>query len=152
MVNDRVEESEQDRDQLEMSQLTAGPIDEHEPEDVQVEVEQLTDESQEVNDTGSLVAQSVHHVNADYHAINGPTTGSPSPSQRAPGKRTIILPPQRQILEDFYRTGMTSAGQHLHHLHQAAVDRTGLDISVVKVRLHTAMARDFVMLGNTCPI
>lgn len=116
-----------------MSQLTAGQIDEHEHEDVQVEVEQ--DEPQDVNETGPFVAQSVvHHVNADFHAVNGPTTGTPSPSQRAPGKRTIILPPQRQILEDFYRTGMTSAGQHLHHLHQAAVDRTGLDISVVKVR------------------
>ena len=117
-----------------MSQLTAGQIDEHEPEDVQVEVEQVTDESQDVNETGSFANSVVHHVNADFHAVNGPTTGTPSPSQRAPGKRTIILPPQRQILEDFYRTGMTSAGQHLHHLHQAAVDRTGLDIAVVKVR------------------
>ena len=53
---------------------------------------------------------------------------------RVQGKRTVILPHQRKILEEFYRTGMTSASYNLHHLHEAAADQTGLELYVIKVR------------------
>ena len=49
-------------------------------------------------------------------------------------RSTLINIYQRTILEEFYRCGMTSASLMLNHLHTAAADKTGLDISVVKVR------------------
>ena len=49
-------------------------------------------------------------------------------------RRTLINIYQRTILEEFYRCGMTSASLMLNHLHTAAAEKTGLDISVVKVR------------------
>ena len=48
-------------------------------------------------------------------------------------KRTLIMLWQRTILEEFYRSGMTSASMQLHSLHQAAAEKTGLDHTVVKV-------------------
>ena len=50
-------------------------------------------------------------------------------------RRTLINIYQRTILEEFYRCGMTSASLMLNHLHTAAAEKTGLDISVVKVRV-----------------
>lgn len=52
---------------------------------------------------------------------------------RVQGKRTVILPYQRKILEEFYNTGMVSASHNLHHLHEAAADQTGLELYVIKV-------------------
>lgn len=49
-------------------------------------------------------------------------------------RRTLINIYQRTILEEFYRCGMTSASLMLNHLHTAAAEKTGLEISVVKVR------------------
>ena len=49
-------------------------------------------------------------------------------------RRTLINIYQRTILEEFYRCGMTSASLMLGHLHTSAAEKTGLDISVVKVR------------------
>lgn len=51
-------------------------------------------------------------------------------------KRTLIMLWQRTILEDFYRSGMTSASMQLHSLHMAAAEKTGLDSNVVKVYTH----------------
>ena len=48
-------------------------------------------------------------------------------------RRTLINIYQRTILEEFYRCGMTSASLMLNHLHTAAAEKTGLEISVVKV-------------------
>lgn len=48
-------------------------------------------------------------------------------------KRTLISMWQRSILEELYKNGMTSASLQLGHLHATAVERTGLDIVVVKV-------------------
>ncbi len=48
-------------------------------------------------------------------------------------RRTLINIYQRTILEEFYRCGMTSASLMLNHLHTAAAEKTGLDMSVVKV-------------------
>jgi hypothetical protein len=49
-------------------------------------------------------------------------------------RRTLINIYQRTILEEFYRCGMTSASLMLNHLHTAAAEKTGLEVSVVKVR------------------
>ena len=51
-------------------------------------------------------------------------------------RRTLINIYQRTILEEFYRCGMTSASLMLNHLHTAAAEKTGLEISVVKVHTH----------------
>ncbi|KAL5473162.1 hypothetical protein EMCRGX_G027610 [Ephydatia muelleri] len=48
------------------------------------------------------------------------------------GKRTLIGFAQRSILEEFYRSGMNSASMQFQHMHQAACDKTGLDLNVVK--------------------
>lgn len=56
-------------------------------------------------------------------------------------KRTLIMLWQRSILEDYYRAGMTSASMQLHTMHQAAAEKTGLDHSVVKVRLKSAQIK-----------
>ena len=48
-------------------------------------------------------------------------------------RRTLINIYQRTILEEFYRCGMTSASLMLNHLHTAAAEKTGLDVTVVKV-------------------
>ena len=48
-------------------------------------------------------------------------------------KRTLITFAQRTILEDLYRNGMNSASLQLYHLHALAAERTGLDLTVVKV-------------------
>lgn len=88
-------------------------IDEH--EDVHVEVEQVTDELSTGEETG---AGEVH--SGLQHRSTAP-------------RRTIIFPHQRAVLEEFFRTGMTSAAMHLGHLHQAAAERTNLDVNVVKV-------------------
>ena len=48
-------------------------------------------------------------------------------------RRTLINVWQRAILEEFYRGGMWSAALQLHHLHAAAAEKTGLDLTVVKV-------------------
>ena len=53
-------------------------------------------------------------------------------------RRTLINIYQRTILEEFYRCGMTSASLMLNHLHTAAAEKTGLEISVVKVRTRTS--------------
>lgn len=50
------------------------------------------------------------------------------------GKRTLIGFAQRSILEEFYRSGMNSASMQFQHMHQAACDKTGLDLNVVKVQ------------------
>lgn len=92
-------------------------IDEH--EDVHVEVEQVSEDVVAGDDAGCVDTQG--HGNAQ---------------QRAPApRRTIIFPHQRAVLEEFFRTGMTSAAMHLSHLHQAAAERTQLDLSVIKVRV-----------------
>lgn len=49
-------------------------------------------------------------------------------------RRTLINIYQRTILEEFYRCGMTSASIMLNHLHTAAAEKTGLSVTVVKVR------------------
>ena len=54
-------------------------------------------------------------------------------SASARGKRTLIGFAQRSILEEFYRSGMNSASMQFQHMHQAACDKTGLDLNVVKV-------------------
>lgn len=69
-------------------------------------------------------------VGANYSA------GAPTRSggmQHIITKRTIITFPQKLVLEEFYRTGMTSASIQLNHLHVAASEKTGLDLNVVKV-------------------
>lgn len=91
-------------------------IDEH--EDVHVEVEQVSEDLLAGDEVGTADGQG--HGNVQQRAS-------------AP-RRTIIFPQQRAILEEFFRTGMTSAAMHLGHLHQAAAERTQLDLSVVKVR------------------
>ena len=48
-------------------------------------------------------------------------------------RRTLINVWQRAILEEFYRGGMWSAALQLHHLHAAAAEKSGLDLTVVKV-------------------
>ena len=49
-------------------------------------------------------------------------------------KRTLITLQQRRVLEDYYRGGMTSASQQMAELHEAVAAKTGLDLSVVRVR------------------
>ena len=66
------------------------------------------------------------------------TDRSPSSAQgshtiRHITKRTIISLQQKTVLEEFFRCGMTSASLQLHHLHQAAAEKTGLDLTVIKV-------------------
>ena len=55
-------------------------------------------------------------------------------------RRTLINIYQRTILEEFYRCGMTSASLMLNHLHTAAAEKTGLDVTVVKVSHFGAVA------------
>ena len=66
-----------------------------------------------------------------------PAAASPPPASvvRHITKRTLITIQQRSILEEFYRNGMSSASQQLTHMHETAAERTGLDISVVRVSL-----------------
>lgn len=96
-------------------------IDEH--EDVHVEVEQVTEDIVAGDEGGAGESHSQAHSLASGNAQHRPS---------AP-RRTIIVPQQRAILEEFYRSGMTSAAMHLHHLHQSAAERTQLDLNVVKV-------------------
>lgn len=65
-------------------------------------------------------------------------------------RRTLINIYQRTILEEFYRCGMTSASLMLNHLHTAAAEKTGLDISVVKVHACTVDAMRWASLGRFC--
>ena len=97
-------------------------IDEH--EDVHVEIEQVAEDIVAGDEGGGAAAETQAHSIAH---------GNAQPRSAAP-RRTIILPPQRAILEEFYRSGMTSAAMHLHQLHQSAAERTQLDLNVVKVR------------------
>ena len=88
-----------------------------ENEDVHVEVEQVSEDVVSGDDAVCVDAQGHGNVH-----------------QRTPApRRTIIFPHQRAVLEEFFRTGMTSAAMHLSHLHQAAAEKTQLDLSVVKV-------------------
>lgn len=48
-------------------------------------------------------------------------------------RRTLINVWQRATLEEYYRGGMWSAALQLHHMHVAAAEKTGLDLTVVKV-------------------
>lgn len=101
-------------------------------DDFHVEIEH--DELQEDSGNGLVVDNPLEHETVisegDGLLIH---YGANRSSSKPQGKRTIIAPYQKRILEEFYRTGMTSAGNHLHHLHEAACDQTGLDITVIKV-------------------
>ena len=76
----------------------------------------------------------VEHLSDDNQLLS---SSSPAPplSGRHVVKRTFISSLQRAILEEYFRMGMNSASMQLHHLHAAAVEKTGLELSVVKVRL-----------------
>lgn len=74
----------------------------------------------------------------------GPSThhpGSTIPVTFDVRKRTLIAMWQRSILEDLYKNGMTSASLQLGHLHATAAEKTGLDISVVKVSVRSACVK-----------
>ena len=71
-------------------------------------------------------------IEEENPSIGGNYSASPSIARHI-SKRTTITFTQRSILEEFYKCGMTSASMSLNHLHQAAVEKTGLDINVVKV-------------------
>ena len=85
-----------------------------------VEIEQVNEEE-----------GSVHYVNGHSGEFNS------APPQRVIikhiAKRTMITFQQRAVLEEFYQKGMTSASYQLDILHQSAAERTGLDITVIKV-------------------
>ena len=108
---------------------TANHSEQQEENEVHVEIEHITGDENDIEAEDSLhittsredVAQSM---------VNG---GSPKELARVMGRRTVILPHQKQILEDFFKTGMTSASHQLRHLHEAASDQTGLEIHVIKV-------------------
>ena len=68
---------------------------------------------------------------ATVHPVTSPSP--PSCVVRHITKRTLITTLQRSILEDFYRNGMSSASLQLTEMHEAAAEKTGLDISVVRV-------------------
>ena len=103
-------------------------------DDFHVEIEH--DELQEGTGNGLVVDNSLDHETVITEGDGLSLIqhyGANRPSNKPQGKRTIIAPYQKRTLEEFYRTGMTSAGNHLHHLHEAASDQTGLDITVIKV-------------------
>ena len=136
----------------------------NEHEDVHVEIEHITEDTGLESSDHSIDIRvgdsSIYdHAVIDDGGIDGSTAvindggggvdGSPDVTQqystplgngkfhlynRVQGKRTVILPHQRKVLEEFYRTGMTSASYNLHHLHEAAADQTGLELYVIKVR------------------
>ena len=95
-----------------------------EHEDVHVEIEQVTTDDHDEDDDNSGIPP--------YGVVSN---GNSRNLSKVQGKRTVILPFQRRILEEFFRTGMNSAAHHLHHLHDAAADQTGLELHVIKVYL-----------------
>ena len=72
---------------------------------------------------------------ANFATVPAATSSPPSSVVRHITKRTLITIQQRSILEEFYRNGMSSASLQLAHMHDAAAERTGLDLSVVRVSL-----------------
>lgn len=95
-----------------------------------VEIEQVNE------DEGTV--HYVPHEGTHYLREDGHTNGySSAPPQRVIvkhiAKRTMITFQQRAILEEFYQKGMTSASFQLDILHQSAADKTGLDVTVIKV-------------------
>ena len=80
----------------------------------------------------------IEHVGDESSAggVHGliPTSGNMGSITFDVRRRTLINIYQRTILEEFYRCGMTSASLMLNHLHTAAAEKTGLDVTVVKVR------------------
>ena len=85
----------------------------------------------------------VEHLGED--AMPGPanfaTAAATSPARSPPPcntvrhvtRRTLITLHQRSVLEEYYRNGMTSASQQLTEVHEAVAEKTGLDLSVVRV-------------------
>lgn len=133
------------RDSLEMAVVAGGGDGGSDAGDGYVEIEQVNDE-----EGGGGAVHYVSHDGAHYlrggsgedgagqHATSNGYGGSPSaPAQRVIvkhiAKRTMISFQQRAILEEFYQKGMTSASFQLDILHQSAADKTGLDVTVIKV-------------------
>ena len=89
-----------------------------------VEVEQLGDDSVPGPANFTTVA-----------AVTSPAQSTPCNVVRHITKRTLITLHQRSILEEYYRNGMTSASQQLMEVHEVAAEKTGLDLTVVRVSL-----------------
>jgi hypothetical protein len=73
---------------------------------------------------------------ANFTTLNAVTSPEPSPTcnvVRHVTKRTLITLHQRSVLEEYYRKGMTSASQQLTEVHELVAEKTGLDLSVVRV-------------------
>lgn len=120
---------------------TTTTIGEH--EDVHVEIEHIPDEAVGDSDGdhspgASGTNTTGTHFNPKVHLYT-----------RVQGRRTVILPHQRKILEDFYSTGMVSASHNLHHLHEAASDQTGLELYVIKVN-HSSLYIYIYLLNWVC--
>ena len=121
---------------------TASSLNNSEHEDIHVEIEQVPSEesdavvdAEQLGDPSDLGGQgsSSQVFSSGGGIFSSNSNGRVQLYTRVQGKRTVILPHQRKILEEFYRTGMTSASYNLHHLHEAAADQTGLEIYVIKV-------------------
>lgn len=67
-------------------------------------------------------------------AATSPARSPPCNIVRHVTKRTLITLHQRSVLEEYYRNGMTSASQQLAEVHEQVAAKTGLDLSVVRVR------------------
>ena len=66
-------------------------------------------------------------------ALTSPEPSPPCNVVRHVTKRTLITLHQRSVLEEYYRKGMTSASQQLTEVHELVAEKTGLDLSVVRV-------------------
>lgn len=115
---------------------TATPLNQ-EHEEIHVEIEQVPEENGMDSDDQNVVGVDITTTQPSQPYSSpafsaGGSNGRVQLYTRVQGKRTVILPHQRKILEEFYRTGMTSASYNLHHLHEAAADQTGLELYVIK--------------------
>ncbi len=100
---------------------------EHEESEVHVEIEHITSDDIDTGDTLNTNAVGQDELGQSLNGVVNVSGRVPA------GKRTVILPYQRKILENFFMTGMNSASHPLRHLHEAAADQTGLELHVVKV-------------------
>lgn len=122
---ERIRVRSEERDEMMNSQTVSDTLSEH--EDIHVEIEHVAEETGGLDSDDGLdtsPTSNATHLQGKLHLYT-----------RVQGKRTVILPHQRKILEEFYRTGMVSASHNLHHLHEAAADQTGLELYVIKVTI-----------------
>lgn len=104
----------------------------HEESEVHVEIEHITGDEADLDTEDTLNAVGQDEVGQSLIS-NGGSNIKDTGRMAMGGRRTVILPHQKKVLEDFFNTGMNSASHQLRHLHEAAADQTGLELHVIKV-------------------